>query len=70
MERPGLIDPRSIVKGILRLCCAEPRNLQALKTNTPEHRYGMIVRQCRTCGRKHYELQADPGHFGVVGTRF
>lgn len=66
--RPGVIDPRSVVQGILRLCCADRVNLQALQTQTPEHRYGMIVRQCRMCGRKHYELVADPGQFGVRGT--
>jgi hypothetical protein len=63
----ALLDPRSMVKGILRLCCADSRNLQALQTQTPEHRHGMIVKQCRTCGRKHYELVADPGRFGVMG---
>ena len=66
MER---LDPRTMVKGILRLCCADTRNLQTLQPGSPEHRHGMIVRQCRTCGRKHYELVADPGQFGLLGAR-
>jgi ribosomal protein S14 len=65
----SLIDPRTTVKGILRPCCADMRNLQALNQFTPEHRYGMIKRQCRVCGRGHYELIADPGKFGMVGGR-
>jgi len=69
MERPGLIDPRTIVQGLLRPCCAKARNLQTLAANSAEHRHGMIVKQCRTCGRRHYELVADPGHFGVMGAR-
>jgi hypothetical protein len=63
------IDPRSMVQGILRPCCADTRNLQTLKPFSPEHRYGMIKRQCRVCGRGHYELIADPGRFGVTGAR-
>ena len=63
------IPVQSMVKGILRVCCANARNLQVLATNSPEHRYGMLVKQCRTCGRKHYELVADPGQFGVMGAR-
>jgi hypothetical protein len=62
-----LIDPRSVVKGILRPCCAKPRNLETLATHSAEHRHGMIVKQCRVCGRRHYELVADPGRFGVMG---
>jgi hypothetical protein len=60
--------PASQVNGILRPCCAMTENLQTLNRFSPEHRYGMIVRQCRACGRKHYELQADPGQIGVTGT--
>lgn len=59
--------PITQVQGILRPCCADRQNLQTLKTFSPEHRHGMIVRQCRRCGRKHYELEADPGAFGVRG---
>lgn len=64
----GDLIPVSQVNGILRPCCGDGRNLQPLQTNSPEHRHGMIVRQCRICGRKHYELVADPGRFGVIGT--
>jgi len=59
--------PVSQVNGILRPCCGDERNLQTLSQFSPEHRHGMIVRQCRLCGRKHYELVADPGRFGVHG---
>lgn len=58
-------EPVTRVEGILRPCCADPRNLQPLQTATPEHRHGMIVSQCRRCGRKHYTLMCDPGEFGV-----
>jgi hypothetical protein len=60
--------PVSQVNGILRPCCGDDRNLQVLKAHSLEHRHGMVVKQCRQCGRKHYELQADPGRFGVTGT--
>ena len=65
--RPDLIDPRTQVQGLIRACCAEVENLQDLQRFSAEHRHGMIVRQCRLCGRKHYELRADPGGFGVRG---
>jgi hypothetical protein len=65
---PTLI-PANRVQGILRPCCGDARNLQTLKASSPEHRYGMIVKQCRQCGRNHYELVADPGAMGVTGAR-
>ena len=66
VERPPL-QPIVKANGIIRLCCAESRNLQPLQTQTPEHRHGMLVSQCRQCGRKHFELQCDPGMYGLVG---
>lgn len=63
------IDPRTIVQGMLRPCCANERNLQTLDRFSPEHRDGMIVRQCRLCGRRHFEMRCDPGAMGVVGAR-
>jgi hypothetical protein len=65
--RSDLIDPRTQVQGLIRACCAEVENLQDLQRFSSEHRHGMIVRQCRLCGRKHYELRADPGQFGLRG---
>lgn len=68
MDAP--LRPMTTVQGLLRPCCAEDRNLQTLKPFSLEHRHGMIVRQCRICGRKHYEMVMDPGTFGVRGTGF
>jgi len=67
MLNEDLIDPRTLVQGLIRPCCAELENLQDLQRFSSEHRHGMIVRQCRRCGRKHYELRADPGQFGIKG---
>lgn len=61
--------PPNMVQGILRACCGDDRNLQTLSRFSSEHRHGMIVKQCRICGRKHYELQCDPGAMGVQGAR-
>jgi hypothetical protein len=65
MERRDVM-PSDRVNGILRPCCIG-ENLQTLSRFSPEHRHGMIVRQCRVCGRKHYELVCDAGTMGVRG---
>lgn len=57
------------VSGVLRPCCGDARHLQVLAPFSPEHRHGMITKQCRLCGRKHYELIVDPGRMGVSGAR-
>lgn len=61
--------PVSQVRGMLRVCCSVPANLQLLRPQSVESRHGMLTKQCRLCGRKHYELVVDPGLFGVHGGR-
>lgn len=48
------------VKGVLRVCCADERNLIAEPQSSD-----LLVRVCRECGRNHYELGADPAKFGI-----
>lgn len=47
-------------KGVLRICCADSQNLVAERQSGD-----LVVRTCRECGRNHYELSVDPGHFGI-----
>jgi hypothetical protein len=48
------------VKGVLRACCADDRNLVAHPQSSD-----LTVRICRVCDRRHYEFGADAGHFGL-----
>jgi hypothetical protein len=50
------------VKGVLRVCCADPTNLIAEPQASD-----LLVRTCRVCGRHHYEFGVDPGRLGVKG---
>jgi hypothetical protein len=51
-----------IHKGVLRVCCADERNL------VPERlAYDLVVKVCRECGRRHFEAVAEPGKLGVRG---
>lgn len=50
------------VKGVLRVCCADERNLVAQPQTSD-----LLVRTCRECGRNHYEFGVDPGRMGVRG---
>lgn len=54
----------TLQKGVLRICCADPRNL-ILQPSDPA-RPGVTVRVCR-CGRRHIEMAVDPGTLGVRG---
>lgn len=49
------------VKGVLRLCCADERNLIAEPQSSD-----LLVSVCRVCDRKHYEFGIDAGRLGIV----
>lgn len=40
-------------------CCNIEGNLETHPTNRPE----LIVKICKVCNAKHYELEAEPGMF-------
>jgi hypothetical protein len=47
-------------------CCRKHENMgpfQRVREDKPDLR----VCQCRVCGARHFELTADPRHFGLVG---
>jgi hypothetical protein len=43
-------------------CCSKPQNLEE-KRLAPD----LVVRVCKTCGRRHFELTAAPGSLGLKG---
>jgi hypothetical protein len=47
-------------KGVLRVCCADERNLIAQPQSSD-----LMVRTCRECGRNHYEFGVDPVKVGL-----
>lgn len=50
------------VNGVLRVCCADERNL-IVQPQTSD----LVVKTCRVCDRNHYEFSVDPGHIGMRG---
>lgn len=46
-------EKQTTVNGILRVCCA--RDLRVVEARPG----GLTVRQCATCGRKHYSMSAE-----------
>lgn len=48
------------VNGVLRVCCSLAENL-ILQPQSSD----LMVRTCRVCGRNHYELGADAGHYSL-----
>ncbi len=57
----------TITNGVLRICCADVRNLQ-LYPRDPR-RPGVTLRVCRVCGRRHIEMNAEAGEIGMHGSR-
>lgn len=53
-----------------RACCRTPGNVPVVPDH-PDARpdRGFTVRVCRVCGARHFELQAEPGHVGLMGRR-
>jgi hypothetical protein len=43
-------------------CCKQSANLTA-----EQRRPDLVVRTCNVCGRRHFELTANPGVIGVRG---
>lgn len=45
-------------------CCEQEENLIAL----PSDKKDLLIRQCKLCKAKHFELTIDAGHFGATLT--
>jgi hypothetical protein len=52
----------TVQRGVLRVCCADPRNLVPEQL-TPS----LLVKVCRDCGARHFEANAEPGGYGLRG---
>lgn len=53
-----------------RVCCQTPGNVPVV----PDHpdaqpTRGLVVRVCRVCQARHFELTLEPGRLGIVGQR-
>jgi uncharacterized OB-fold protein len=54
-------------------CCKDPENLvevsssPAVNQMDPTQKGKLIKRQCKVCGRNHYELSVDPVKLGLKG---
>jgi len=44
-------------------CCAIPENLH----EEPSGKEDLVLRRCRVCQCRHFELTMDPGVIGVTG---
>jgi hypothetical protein len=47
-------------------CCRTLGNVPIVPDH-PDARHDLIVRVCRVCGCRHFELTADPGRIGLRG---
>jgi hypothetical protein len=47
-------------------CCKQEENLEIQPSDKPE----LIIRKCRICGCRHFELGLDPGIIGLKGQNF
>lgn len=56
------------VKRAPRECCRTPGNVPIVE-NHPDAKpdRGLVVRVCKVCGARHFELTADPGQLGMRG---
>jgi hypothetical protein len=45
------------------MCCAVSDNLELQTSEKPD----LIVRKCRICGLRHFELSIDPIKLGLKG---
>jgi len=48
-------------------CCKNPDNLYR-RENDPEEAPSEIIKRCKVCGARHFELTVDPGRLGLKGT--
>jgi len=49
-------------------CCRKAHEEGTLVMRSEDHvgaLPGMVIRRCPTCGRRHFEMDAEPGHFAV-----
>lgn len=51
------------MKGEINGCCKQPGNLYSADKDSTGR---VTVWRCRTCGRNHYRLVAEPGKLGVT----
>jgi len=47
----------------MKKCCQNPNNLHVAERKPN----GAVVKQCKECGCKHYEMEAEAGQLGVLG---
>lgn len=47
----------------MKICCTLPTNIE-VATPAPD----MVIKTCKVCNSKQYELTLDPGMIGVVTT--
>jgi len=47
-------------------CCRMPGNVPVI-IGHPDARPDLVVRICRICEARHFELSLDPGYLGIVG---
>ena len=62
-------DRMKFQKGEINDCCKQPENLFLVHKEESEvnpSRDKLKVWRCRTCGRNHYVLHAEPGKFGLI----
>jgi len=52
-----------IQSGKINDCCKQSENLYLVNK---EDGNKLEVWRCRFCGRNHYVLHAEPGHFGIT----
>ena len=48
------------VNGVLRVCCSIPDNLIPQPQSSD-----LLVKICRVCDRRHFELGVDAGHYDL-----
>lgn len=56
-------------QGVLRVCCADPRNLRPVAVYSPAPGGmtvpGLTAKECVKCERRHYEIDADAGYYDL-----
>lgn len=57
----GLLASNVIGKSGLYLCCEDRRNRVAQYLDDEKYEV------CRACGRRHYDINVDPGVIGIYG---
>jgi hypothetical protein len=47
-------------------CCKKPENLEPLAERLEDDKPpDLVIKKCKVCGRRHYELVLDPGRLAM-----